>query len=282
MKSKRARFRHVSIDKVSDFWDGRPCNIRHSPEPVGTKGYFEGVETRKYFVEPHIQQFAQFQDWREKKVLEIGCGIGTDTVNFARYGAKVTAVELSERSLELARKRAQLYGLEDRISFYQANAERLTRFVPIDDYDLVYSFGVIHHTPYPEKVIEQICHYTRPGSRIKIMVYNRFSWKVLWILISYGKGRFWRLEELVAQNSEAESGCPITYTYTKRQARKLLEKYGLRVTDIRIDHIFPYRIPDYVQYRYVMVWYFRVMPERFFRLLERHLGWHICLTAIVE
>ena len=94
------------------------------PKPVGTRDYFEEVEARKYFVESHIPAFADFERWRGKKVLEIGCGIGTDTINFARHGALVTAVDLTEKSLEVARQRAKVFGLEDRIRFYHANAEQ--------------------------------------------------------------------------------------------------------------------------------------------------------------
>src|SRR5256884_1124852 len=145
-------FTEVEIARVRDYWNERPCNIRHSTAPVGTKEYFDEVEARKYFVEYHIPGFAEFARWRGKKVLEIGCGIGTDTINFARSGAQVTAVDLSEESLDLARRRAEVYGLDDRIAFRHANAEELTNVVPVEPYDLVYSFGVIHHTPRPERV----------------------------------------------------------------------------------------------------------------------------------
>src|ERR1700758_4968297 len=98
-------FSQITFDEVRNYWDPRPCNIRHSPKPVGTREYFDEVEARKYLVEPHIPGFAEFERWRGKRVLEIGCGIGTDTVNFARHGARVTSVDLSEKSLELARRR---------------------------------------------------------------------------------------------------------------------------------------------------------------------------------
>jgi 2-polyprenyl-3-methyl-5-hydroxy-6-metoxy-1,4-benzoquinol methylase len=270
-----------SIEEVKEFWDRQPCNIRHSPKPLGTLEYLQEVEARKYLVEPHILRFAEFDCWRDKKVLEIGCGIGTDTINFARRGAAVTAVELSEKSLEIARKRAEVYGLQDRIRFYCGNAEELSLFVPVEPYDLVYSFGVIHHTPHPERVIDQIHQYVRPGSTVKIMLYHRYAWKVLWILLTYGKGQFWRLSELVAQQSEAQTGCPITYTFTRRDVRELLERYGFRVTEMWVDHVFPYRIPDYVRYRYVKVWYFRCLPKSLFRRIERLFGWHLCVTAEV-
>lgn len=84
----------VPISAVQEYWDRRPCNIRHSSQPIGTRDYFDEVEARKYLVEPHIPEFAQFRRWDGKKVLEVGCGIGTDTINFARHDPTVTAVDL--------------------------------------------------------------------------------------------------------------------------------------------------------------------------------------------
>src|SRR6478609_9307231 len=121
-----AAFGDTSIERVREYWNRRPCNLRHSPEPVGTRAYFDQVEARKYLVEPHIPGFAQHQRWAGKRVLEVGCGLGTDTINFARAGAQVTAVDLSTASLDLARQRAAVFGLEDRIRFVEANAERLS------------------------------------------------------------------------------------------------------------------------------------------------------------
>jgi SAM-dependent methyltransferase len=269
------------IERVQEFWDRRPCNIRHSPREVGTREYFDEVENRKYFVEPHIPRFAEFERWRDKKVLEIGCGIGTDTVNFARHGALVTAVELSRRSLEVAQQRIRVYGLEDQARFYHGNAEEMTSVVPVESFDLVFSFGVIHHTPSPERVIDQIKNYVHPGSTVKLMVYHRYSWKVLWIILNYGKGQFWRASELVARYSEAQEGCPVTFSYTKNEMRNLLTRHGFRIIEMWVDHIFPYRISDYVQYRYKWVWYFRLTPRRIFHWLERHFGWHLCVSAVV-
>jgi ubiquinone/menaquinone biosynthesis C-methylase UbiE len=273
-------FGQVPISQVHDYWNHRPCNIRHSTKPVGTREYYDEVETRKYFVEPHIKRLAEFPRWNEKRVLEIGCGIGTDTLNFARHGAWVTAVDLTEKSLEIARQRAAVFGLQDRIRFYQANAEELDRVVPIEPYDLVYSFGVIHHTPNPDRVLENVRRYMHSQSVLKLMVYHRYSWKVLWLLLRSGKGRFWQASELVARYSEAQTGCPITYIYSRRQGRELVERHGLRVTELWVDHIFPYRIRDYKEYRYRKEWYFHWLPQPLFRRLEQSFGWHLCIGAV--
>jgi ubiquinone/menaquinone biosynthesis C-methylase UbiE len=267
----------LELEKVKNYWNNRPCNIRHSPSPVGTKQYFDEVEARKYFVEPHIPGFAEFDKWKGKKVLEIGCGIGTDTMNFARAGADVTAVDLSQASVDLAKKRAEVFGLKN-IKFYVGNAEELSKFVPVEKYDLIYSFGVIHHTPTPENVISEMKKYSNPGTVVKVMVYYRHSWKVGDIILKYGHGAFWKLDKLIPLYSEAQYGSPVTYTYTPETAAKLLD--GYEVTEVFADHIFPYRIPEYVKYQYVKVWYFRWMPDSWFHAFERKFGWHLCVTAV--
>lgn len=268
-------FNQVSIEQVGAYWDARPCNLRHSPQPVGTREYFQEVEARKYRVEPHIPGFADFSRWQGKRVLEIGCGLGTDTINFARAGAKVTAVDLSGASLDLARRRAEIFDLD--ITFYQGNAEELTDFVPVEPYDLVYSFGVIHHTPRPRRAIEAMRRYLDRDSLLKLMVYHRHSWKVLWVLLKYGHGAFWNLDEVVARHSEAQTGCPVTYTYTKKSIQELLA--GFQILSLQVDHIFPYKIEDYVKHRYTKAWYWRYLPDSWFHGLERRWGWHLCVTA---
>src|SRR5438128_2718617 len=119
-------FARVPVEEVRDYWNRRPCNIGHSPKPVGSKEYFDEVEARKYFVEPHIPGFADFERWRGKKVLEIGCGIGTDTINFVRHGADVTVAELSDQSIRVAVQRAELFWLQQRIRFNNVDAAELT------------------------------------------------------------------------------------------------------------------------------------------------------------
>ena len=267
-----------SVEDVRRYWDARPCNIRHSQKPVGSKEYFDEVEARKYKVEPHIPGFAEFDRWAGKRVLEVGCGIGTDSINFARAGAQLTAVDLSTESINIARQRAEVMGVADRIEFVQADAEELTSAVS-GEYDLVYSFGVVHHTPHPDRAMEQIRSLIAPHGTLKLMVYHRRSWKVFWIVMTQGHGRFWKTGELVATHAEAQTGCPVAFNYTRKQGRQFVERAGFRVTDVRADHVFPYRIPEYVEHRYVKQWYFRWMPERLFRAFERAFGWHLLITA---
>ena len=252
----------ASLETVRDFWNRRPCNLRHGTAPVGTREFFDQVEARKYLVEPHIPAFTEFEKWRGKKVLEIGCGLGTAGVSFARAGADYTAVELSDESLKLARQRFEVYGLKGR--FYSGNAEELSQVVPVEKYDLVYSFGVIHHAPHPEKIVAEVRQYLGPQSEFRLMLYARNSWKN--ILIEAG-----------FDQPEAQSGCPIAFTYTHEEVRALLQDYV--VTDLRQEHIFPYVVEKYVRHEYELEPWFKAMPREMFRALEQALGWHTLITA---
>jgi 2-polyprenyl-3-methyl-5-hydroxy-6-metoxy-1,4-benzoquinol methylase len=272
-------FVNVPIQNVKDYWNARPCNVRHSTAEIGTEEYFDQVEARKYFVEPHIPGFAEFERWQGKNVLEIGCGIGTDTINFARAGATVVAVDLSSESLALAKRRADIFGVSDKIRFFEANAEELSKYVPPQNFDLVYSFGVIHHSPSPESIVEEVSkNFTSKGSTLKLMVYHRRSWKVLWMALQENI-HFAGLDQTIAKHSEAQTGCPITYSYNTSTVRDLVGS-DFEIQDIFVDHIFPYVIPKYVKYEYQMEWYFRHLPKPWFRALERRFGWHLCLTAL--
>jgi hypothetical protein len=182
--------------------------------------------------------------------------------------------------LALAKKRADVYGLTDRITFYHADVEKLSDYVPIKTYDLIYSFGVIHHTPHPGSAIKQIKKYMDKNTLLKIMVYNRMSLKALMILLTYGKGRFWDFDKYIADHSEAQTGCPVTYSYTKNSIKKLLK--GFRIIDSYYEHIFPYSIAEYKKWEYKKVWYFRFMPNSIFHGLEKLFGWHLCVTAQLE
>lgn len=273
-------FAGVPIEAVREFWNSRPCNVRHSTKPLGSREYFDEVEARKYLVEPHIVTFADFPHWKGKRVLEIGCGIGTATISFARAGADVTAVDLSAESVELTRQRAEVFGFSDRVHASVGNAEQLSDYVPPEKFDLIWSFGVLHHTPHPEAALDQLKNYAKPGTTLMLMMYYTWSWKVFWAVATDGRFRFWDWRRVVARNSEAQTGCPVTYTYTKRELASLLENRGFKVVETRVEHIFPYRISDYVQYRYRKEWYFAWMPPALFNWLERRIGWHLCIRAV--
>jgi 2-polyprenyl-3-methyl-5-hydroxy-6-metoxy-1,4-benzoquinol methylase len=258
------------IDSVRNYWNNRPCNIKHSKKKFLSKEYFDEVENKKYFVEPHILSFAEHNKWNKKNVLEIGCGIGTDSINFVRSGANLTCIELSDESLNICKKRFEVFNLN--AQFYNGNAQKLTSFLPKKKYDLIYSFGVIHHSPNPKNIINEMREYMDENTECRIMLYSKFSWKALEFFIFNGYKFWFNYNKTIQYFAEAQLDCPVAYTYTKNKIKKLLENFD--IISIEKDHIFPYDIENYKNGKYVKRNIFKYMPKLFFKYLENNLGWH--------
>lgn len=254
----------AQIKEVEEYWNRRPCNIRHSNEEVGTRKYFDEVEERKYFVEPHIPEFAEFARWRGKTILEVGCGIGTDAINFVRAGAKYTGLELSSKSMELTQKRFEVYGFNGELIL--GNIEENLPALKNRKFDLVYSFGVLHHTPNIVTALDSIRNHMHEESTLKIMVYARNSWKQAMIYAGMDQ-------------PEAQNGCPIANSYQKDEIVGILENLEFQTLSVRQTHIFPYVVEKYRAYEYEKVPWFGAMPEEIFKKVENVLGWHLLIEA---
>lgn len=214
-------------------------------------------------VEPHIPRFAQFERWKGRKVLEVGCGIGTDAVNFGRAGSIYTGVELSQASLDLARKQFEVFGLSG--DFVLGDAEHLSEFLTADSFDLVYAFGVIHHTPNQRRVVEEIRKVIKSDGELRCMLYAKPSWKSIMIEAGFDQ-------------PEAQAGCPIATVYSYAMIQELMSEL-FEFVSVEQTHIFPYVINKYVDYEYEVQPWFRAMPQELFQALERRLGWHYLLVA---
>ena len=159
-------------ERVRVFWQAHPCGTKFSDAEIGTPEFFERVEAHRYDKEWHIPTAADFANTRGLRVLEIGCGMGTDGAQFAKAGANYTGVDLTDAAVELARKRFQVSGLEG--EFRVADAERLD--FPDESFDVVYSHGVLHHTPDIEAAVREIHRVLKPGGRAIVMLYHRGSY----------------------------------------------------------------------------------------------------------
>jgi ubiquinone/menaquinone biosynthesis C-methylase UbiE len=162
---------NVSIDDVRAFWNENSCGKKFIETEVGSKKFFDELESHRYRLEPHILRVVPFASLKGKKVLEIGCGLGTDAVQFARAGADYTGIDLTDNAIRLTKQRFDMEGLRGDIR--SANVESL----PFGDgsFDLVYSHGVIHHTPNIEKAVSEIHRVLKGGGRAIVMVYHRNS-----------------------------------------------------------------------------------------------------------
>ncbi len=159
-------------ERVRAFWQANPCGVKFADAEPGSRRFYELVEAHRYTKEWHIPAAADFAGSRGQKVLEIGCGLGTDGAQFAQAGADYTGVDLTEAAVELARQRFALFELPGR--FQTADAENL-EFAD-ERFDVVYSHGVLHHTPDTARAIREIHRVLRPGGRAIVMLYHRNSY----------------------------------------------------------------------------------------------------------
>ncbi len=169
-----ATSRESMKSQVHDYWNARPCGTQFTTLEWGSPEFFADVEKTRYASHPFMREVAEFDGFRGKKLLEIGCGLGTDLINFARGGAIVSGIDLTERSIELVKERFAAEGRE--VDARAGDAEHL----PFADetFDVVYSFGVLHHTPDIDAAIAEIHRVLKPGGRIIIMLYHRSSLRV--------------------------------------------------------------------------------------------------------
>lgn len=202
--------------QVRDHWEADPCGARLSASPPGTAAFFADVTAARYAQEPFIPAFADFGRWRGRDVLEIGVGIGTDFVAFARAGARLRGIDLTESATALVRRRLELEQLTAEVDVGDAEALAF----PDGSFDLVYSWGVLHHTPQPERALAEIRRVLRPGGEARIMLYSRRSWVAfgLWLRYAFARGRLRRtLDEVVSQHMES----PGTKAYTQSELEAL-------------------------------------------------------------
>jgi len=255
----------VSLEEVRSFWDRRPCNIRHSKRDVGTREYFDEVDRRRFFVEPHIIEFAEFERWGNKTVLGVGCGIGTDMIRFLQAGAVYVGMDLSATSVAIATQRLKCYGHEALLLVSDCESIVLPSNTP-SHFDLIYSFGVLHHTPDIRSALAAIRRVASPSTQFRFMVYAKNSWKNAMIVSGLDQ-------------PEAQFGCPIANTYDEAEIRVLLRETGWELESLQQDHIFPWQIERYVQYEYVKEPYFEAMPPAVFDALRKAFGWHLLVRA---
>ncbi|MBA3640582.1 MAG: class I SAM-dependent methyltransferase [Acidobacteriota bacterium] len=161
-----------STADVRTYWNHHIHDLEITNHPVGTPGFFSDLDQYHFEKLHHLLRLVDFDGWRGKRVLEVGCGAGTDLARFARGGAVVTGVDLAASAIELARKNFEQQGLQG--EFREADGEKL----PFEDnsFDLVYAHGVVQYTPNGERLVEECRRVLKSGGEAVFQVYNRVSW----------------------------------------------------------------------------------------------------------
>jgi SAM-dependent methyltransferase len=210
---------------IVDYWTIQPPFKAEQGEP-GSLEWSQSVAEHRYRVIPFLPQWANFEAFRGKRVLEIGVGAGTDFTEFAKAGAIVTGIDVTQTAVDLTTKRLASHGLQGNVQRYEG-----TR-IPFEDnsFDLVYSFGVLHHTPFMDDLFAEVYRVLTPGGKFKMMLYHRHSllyyYSIVYLRQLRQEGGKVSREAMLSRYSEFRTGCPFTRVMTGDEMKERLWFFG--------------------------------------------------------
>lgn len=285
-------------ERVRAFWQDHPCGTKFADAPPGSRRFYELVEAHRYDKEWHIPIAARFDQTKDLRVLEIGCGLGTDGAQFAKAGADYTGIDLTDAAVELAQKRFELFNLPG--TFQVADAESLD--FHDNTFDLVYSHGVLHHTPNTAGAIKEVHRVLKPGGRAMVMLYHRNSYNyrvnisvlrragvhllrwnvgVKFVHLLTGESEealrehaarlksereYLSSEEFLSQNTDG-AGNPLARVYSKSEALELFKDYSK--VELRVFFLNKKWLPILGP----------ILPRSLESSLASRWGWHLWIYA---
>lgn len=243
-----------TVDVVRDFWQSHINNEYYTEAERASESYFREITDRRYRAHYHLSELFDSITGQDRRLLEIGCGIGVDSIALAQRGFGVTAIDLTPNALAVAREFAAHRGVT--IDFRLGNAEQLD--LPDQSFDAVYSFGVLHHTPDIERSVAEVHRVLRPGGTAYVMLYHRYSLVNLVhraLRLPYESPR------------DRKDHCPVVYTFSRTGVRRLFSDFSS--VQVRSDYPFTYGFGPLAT----------KLPLGVRRLLGRAIGWHLMITA---
>jgi ubiquinone/menaquinone biosynthesis C-methylase UbiE len=260
--------------RAREQWSQDPCGAEYDREhELGTREFFEAIEHHRYTeYAAWMPRLMEFDKFRGARLLEIGCGMGTDLLQFSRGGARCIGIDLTPRSIEITRHRFRLYGAEG--AFMISDGECLP--FRDDSFDVVYSNGVLHHTPDTAGAIREVHRVLRPGGVAKVMLYHRHSLNY-WFEVILRRGvlgaEFLRgrsAEEImsrVIEHSDHEAR-PLVKVYSRKQARALFSLF--KAVSVEVEQL------TRAELRFLSPLVSESMLDR----LRKRIGWNVIVTAI--
>lgn len=210
---------HSPKREVHDFWNTASCGEDLYLQSADRTGYDSQAKIR-YELEPYILELARFPELTDKRVLEIGVGLGADHQRIAEAGADLFGIDLTERAIQHTRRRFAEFGLSSALA--TGDAENLS--FPDEAFDVVYSWGVLHHSPDTQQAVRELFRVLRPGGIAKVMIYHKWSMVGLMLWIRYALLRFrpWlSLSQIYARYLES----PGTKAYSVQEAETLFQQF---------------------------------------------------------
>jgi len=251
--------------QIIDFWNSNPCGAWYGDgdRDSAQERFLEIARFRDRVFGTSLENFVRFENWRDRDVLEIGCGIGNDAVKFMQHGARYVGMDVSTESIMQARYRAEVLGLTGR--FENRDASLAHSFTDLGRFDLVYSNGVIHHWPNLAGFIDNMWSALVPDGFLFFSVYATDSWDH--VMSHYGLSQF-----------EAAAGCPYVATFSKEQILQLLGD-RFQIENLTREGCFMYNVDSYRKKELVLEPWFDCMPAAMRQAIDTHYGKYYYVKA---
>ncbi len=266
---------NIYKQKAINQWTKHPIGFDVTKHPEGTREFFENIRKYRYEIEsPWLLKTFNFNQYQGKKVLEIGVGTGTDHLELAKAGAILAGIDITPKSIELTKRNLELHGYHS--DLLVADAENL----PFEDeiFEVVYSFGVLHHIPDTQKTIDEIYRVLKPQGKALITLYNKnslFFWLFVFLYDFILKGKFMKIslnDRISAIEKGGDETKPLVKLFTKKQARELFHKFRkvtiiTRQTGLSTSGRFLSKILNWK------------IVKTFFEFLAQWFGWYLIIEA---
>jgi SAM-dependent methyltransferase len=247
--------RVATIDQVRAYWDAHIHDLEITQHPVGSRGFFDDLDQYHFEKLHHLLRLVDFDGYRGRKLLEVGCGAGVDLARFARGGAEVTGIDIAPAAIVLARANFEQQQLRGDLQI--ANGEHLP--FPDNSFDAIYAHGVVQYTADPQQLVDECRRVLRSGGTAIFQVYNRISWLNA-------------LSKLMKVGLEHEDA-PVLEKFSLGEFRRLLSGFeSVRIVPER----FPVKSRLHggwkgAVYNTFFVGAFNLLP----RAMVRRFGWHL-------
>jgi ubiquinone/menaquinone biosynthesis C-methylase UbiE len=253
-------------EEIIKQWNNDPCEAMAGKGlEVGSRAFYERIDKYRYEeFAPWMKSVMEYDQFEGKRLLEVGFGMGTDLFQFASHGAIVSGIDLTPKHYEIASQRFKLYGLAPDLRL--GDAEQM----PYEDqsFDAVYTFGVIHHSPNTEKIVDEIYRVLKPGGRAIIAVYHKWSLAFFWFVCKNTlKLRFLRepLRRTMSrvEYRECSDACPLVKVYSKRKLGRMLQAFSS--VEFETNHLSSRKLSLFR----------RLLPASLIAKLEHSIGWFL-------
>jgi ubiquinone/menaquinone biosynthesis C-methylase UbiE len=273
VSSISAGIRDRDKQEIIKQWNSDPCEaIAGKGLEVSSREFYERIDHHRYEeFQPWMKSVMEYDKFSGQRLLEVGFGMGTDLFQFASHGAIVSGIDLTPKHYEIASQRFKLYGIPADLRL--GDAEEM----PYEDesFDAVYTFGVIHHSPNTEKIVDEIYRILKPGGRAIIGVYHK--WSVFYMiqtlftnyLISgaFLRESFRQVASRIEYRDNSDAN-PLVKVYSRRSLGRMLRQFDSVNCEIR--HLKP---QDFTYFR-------RLVPPSLMPKLETRFGWYVVAKCV--